>query len=84
MPAGAEVWWKVRIRTDISASGVFSEASSIKVAALPRPPAPPKRNASAEGGEPNYIEGKIGKAIEFGPQAPIIRIPAYPELRPLD
>ena len=83
LPARAEVWWKVRIRSDISAAGAFSEASSIKTAALPRPPAAPKRSASAEGGEPKYIDGKNGKAIEFGPEAPIIRVPAYPELRPL-
>ncbi|MFN0102799.1 MAG: LamG domain-containing protein [Bryobacteraceae bacterium] len=46
--------------------------------------APAKRSASAEGGEPKFIEGKNGKAIEFGPEAAMIRIPAYPELRPLD
>lgn len=81
--ANAEVWWKVRIRTDIGATGTFSEASAIKIADLPKPPAA-SRSASAEGGEPKFIEGRIGKAVEFGPQAPIIRVPAYPELRPLD
>jgi putative heme-binding domain-containing protein len=84
LPAGAEVWWKVRIIADSGAAGAFSEASSIKTAALPPPPAPAKRSASAEDGEPKYIEGKTGKAIEFGPKAAMIRIPAYPELRPLD
>jgi putative heme-binding domain-containing protein len=84
LPAGAELWWKVRIIADNGAAGAFSEASSIKIAALPPPPAPAKRSASAEGGEPKYIEGKTGKAIEFGPDAAMISIPAYPELRPLD
>ncbi len=81
--ANSEVWWKVRIRSDISATGAFSEASSIKIAALPKPPVTPSRAANAEGGQPQYIDGKNGKAIEFGPEAPIIRVPAYPELRPL-
>ena len=81
--ANSEVWWKVRIRSEISATGAFSEASSFKTAALPKPPVPPKRNASAEGGQPKYVGGKHGEAIEFGPEAPIIRVPAYPELRPL-
>ncbi len=44
----------------------------------------PKRSAKAEGGEPKYIEGKNGEAIEFGPEAAMIRIPAYSELRPLN
>jgi len=44
----------------------------------------PKRSAKAEGGEPKYIEGKNGKAIEFSPEAAMIRIPAYSELRPLE
>ncbi len=84
LPAAAEVWWKVRIIADSGAADAFSEASSIKTAALPPPPAPAKRSASAEGGEPKYIEGKTGKAIEFDPKSAMIRIPAYPELRPLD
>ena len=52
LPAGAELWWKVRIIADNGAAGAFSEASSIKIAALPPPPAPATRSASAEGGEP--------------------------------
>ena len=82
LPARSEVWWKVRIRTDISATGAFSEASSIKIAALPKPPAPPQPSASSERGEPKFIEGKIGTAVEFGGGAPTIRISDYPELRP--
>ncbi len=44
----------------------------------------PKRSAKAEGGEPKFMEGKNGKAIEFSPDAAMIRLPAYSELRPLE
>ena len=46
--------------------------------------ATPKRSAKAQGGEPKFIEGKNGKAVEFSPEAAMIRIPAYSELRPLE
>ncbi|MDA0768448.1 MAG: LamG domain-containing protein [Verrucomicrobia bacterium] len=67
-----------------------STAIVLTLAALLTPPlvhaqdATPKRSAYAEGGGPKYIDGKNGKAIEFGPEAAMIRIPAYSELRPLE
>ncbi len=61
--AGSEVWWKVRVRTDIGATSAFSAASAIKTADLPEPPKA-SDNASAEGGEPEPIDGQDGKAIE--------------------
>ncbi|MDA0812901.1 MAG: LamG domain-containing protein [Verrucomicrobia bacterium] len=73
----------VRAKDVPQISGEVSAASSTETSVVATPESP-KRGASAEEGEPKYIEGKTGKAIEFGPHAPIIRIPAYPELRPLD
>lgn len=67
-----------------SATIVLTLAAMLTAPVAHAQDAPPKRSAKAEGGEPKYIEGKNGKAIEFSPEAAMIRIPADSALRPLE
>ena len=81
LASACQFWWKVRVWDKDGKPGQFSEPATFKTARQ-KPPKATKRRATAEGGKPRYVDGRIGKAIHFDDGAAAIRIADYPQLRP--
>ena len=79
---GEKAWWKVQVWNSDETKSEFSEPSLIQVPNSQRTATRLKKPMNQGGGSLKFIDGRIGKALRFGPKLAKISSNDFPELRP--
>ena len=77
---GTVAWWKVRVWADQSERSAYSAPARIDV---PQTAAasPQRRPTHASDGQLEFVDGRLGRALRFGPDRPKLRADDYDALR---
>ena len=84
-PDNSNVWWKVKTWDKKGNSSEFSEPSVIKVKRQTQAVAPQRHPTYKLGeGDFEFTNGRLGQALQFGPNKPRVQVPDYSGLHSLN